>query len=999
MLKLLQINTNRSRDALDITIATARNLDIDLILISEPNKKKLDENKEWFRDPREDSAIVILNKEIRVSKQGYGDGYTYVTTSDFTIFSCYSSGNRELCHLEDMLDEISVHIRRSNNKCIVAGDFNCKSPLWGMKKTDARGAIMEEWIAQMDLCILNEGDKPTFQCENYESILDLTLATHDVKREINEWKVLGEESLSDHNFIVVSIEKQQGIPEKRVQQLGWHIKNIDEAKVAEASCKLTWEEDITAGKFSDALKEICDKTLARKKKVHGLKPVYWWNSEIAAKRKECVQKRRSYSRATKKNSNLLVTVRLWTVYQNSRKDLRNEIKKAKRLSWRKLIDEVEKDIWGDGYKIAMKCTIGFPQKNRLTIDAMIEVAKQLFPPSVTTQRPVTAEDDIPETMLSETETVIDICDKNVSDNNVIFLDFTVEELEEASSKLKVKKAPGPDMIPPEILKLISKGNSQYVLRIYNKLAKDATFPSIWKKANLVLLPKGNSAIENPSSYRPICLLDVEGKLYELLLAARLDKEIEKTGGLSENQYGFRSGRQTIHAIQRVIETAKEAESYSWKYRRICVVIMLDVKNAFNCASWEHILEALRKRGVDKSLYKIIRSYLSERSIILTSQDRKSELTVNRGVPQGSILGPKLWNILYDDLFRISLPEGVSLVGFADDVAMLVVAKTEEAIMMNGNRALQRVSDWMVSKHLELAPQKSEAVILTKKRKLGPIEFSLNGNTIQPVGAIKYLGVWLDTKLTFSEHINRIVEKTSKTVRALSSIMPNINGPKSSKRRVLCSVVNSKLLYAAPVWYTAMENKKLAKKLLSLQRCMAIRVCSAYRTISTAAVGVIAGTPPIDLMAKERQEIFNGKTKNEARTNLAESWQKRWEQENTGRWTYALLPNIEQWLTRPYGEADYYLTQALSGHGNFNKYLYDKGKRDTPKCKYCSEEDDVKHTLIECVRWDEIREEHYKVTGCIFNMNYLQSNLTAEEKEWHEMYRTIREIMTTKEKEQ
>lgn len=984
-MKFLQINTNRSQGAHDMALATATHKGTDVLLVSEPNKKMMVPNV-WLYDEQKDTGIRIFNPELKIKKRGKADGLTYIVTPEFALCSCYASGNRDLDHLEDLLDEISSIIRGNVGKTVIVGDYNAKSPLWGMIKTDARGAIMEEWIAQNDLVVINEGTKPTFQVENYTSILDLTLVTPDLKDQIQNWDVLDEDTLSDHNYISFELKQTNRLPGARPKFSGWQTKKFDECAFDRKVSELHWdEEESSAGHFSLKLKKLCDASMPKRRTHPRGKPVYWWTQNIADLRAECLRKRRAHTRSSKKG-NLAIQTATWLDFQTTRKKLRNSIKLSKRAMWKKLCEEVDKDIWGQGYKIVMKQVIGLPTIQRLTLHEMEKATRELFltAPSYC--------DNL--TVISNNQSVIPNCDTNA----VIFSEFTIEEIDEACQKLKSKKAPGPGYIPPEILKMIASKKPDYVKNTYNSLARKGIFPPEWKAAKLVLIQKGNKPVGEPGSLRPLSLLDAEGKFYELLILGRLEKEIERSGGLSRNQFGFRKGRQTVDAVKIVVKLAEHASSFTWKYRRICAVIMLDVRNAFNCASWTQICDALCKRKIDKGLYRILNSYLSERTVILETDNQKRIVRLTGGVPQGSILGPTLWNLLYDDLFKINLPQETHLIGFADDVALIVSAKTEEALMENANTALRDVSNWMGTRHLYLAPEKSEAVLLTRKRKMRKIQFELNGTLIEPKATAKYLGVWLDTKLSFAEHVRKLEEKVLKTISALCRIMPNIGGPRASARKILTSVAQSQLLYAAPVYYPAYENQKLCRRLLSLQRKLNIRISSAYRTISGAAVGVIAGNPPIDLLALERKEKYEGAEKNEARKNLIERWQTRWEQQTSGMWTKKLIPNIERWINRSHGEVEYYITQALSGHGTFNKYLFDKGKRETAECKYCDQVDDAEHTLFECVRWTPVRHRYQIKTGELFEVNTVRNDLVGKNDQWNIMYETVRTIMKTKEEE-
>ena len=112
---------------------------------------------------------------------------------------------------------------------------------------------------------------------------------------------------------------------------------------------------------------------------------------------------------------------------------------------------------------------------------------------------------------------------------------------------------------------------------------------------------------------------------------------------------------------------------------------------------------------------------------------------------------------------------------------------------------------------------------------------------------------MDRRLSFGEHLQIATAESNQYGATLTRVIPNIGGPREAKRRLVASVVNSKLLYAAPIWTSDLNNHATVKKLLSAQRGVVMRIVSAYRTVSTSAVLVLASVPPIHLLAEERKE--------------------------------------------------------------------------------------------------------------------------------------------------
>ena len=165
--------------------------------------------------------------------------------------------------------------------------------------------------------------------------------------------------------------------------------------------------------------------------------------------------------------------------------------------------------------------------------------------------------------------------------------FQMSELKLAAMRLVLGRVPGPHGIPNEVLRATIREKPQLILDLLNTCLETSHFPKQWKRQKLILIPKGkNKDPKTPSSWRPLCMLDSTGKLYErmILNCVQLELDDPEKKGLSVLKYGFRAGRSTMNAVQEVQKNVDNAFSMKPKPGGFCAVVTLDVKNAFNTAN-------------------------------------------------------------------------------------------------------------------------------------------------------------------------------------------------------------------------------------------------------------------------------------------------------------------------------------------------------------------------------------------------------------------------------
>lgn len=364
--------------------------------------------------------------------------------------------------------------------------------------------------------------------------------------------------------------------------------------------------------------------------------------------------------------------------------------------------------------------------------------------------------------------------------------------------LKNRKSPGHDGINNILLKKLPKKAIVHMGYIFRACVRNAYFPSCFKCAKVIAIPKPGKDLSSANNYRPISLLSTIGKILEKILKKRLNNYIQSKDILPAVQFGFREGHSTNHQLLRVTNHIKS----NLKNGRSTGMLIFDVEKAFDGIWHKALLHKMFLLKFPLYLIKITKSFITNRRFYVSLGNANSnEFNIVAGVPQGSILSPILYNIFISDL---KVPtHNCEMALFADDTAIYCSAKNPSKIIRSLNDACKHLTDYCIKWKIKLNATKTQATFFSKRRcvRLLPTEeVSVLNTKIPWKNELKYLGVTLDKSLTFRPHIDATVEKALKYIGILYSL---INSKSKlniyNKLTLYKTIFRSILLYACPIW--------------------------------------------------------------------------------------------------------------------------------------------------------------------------------------------------------
>jgi ribonuclease HI len=701
-------------------------------------------------------------------------------------------------------------------RMLIGGDFNSKSTLWGNKENETKGDMVIELLVANNLHIANDGILPTYESANGISFVDLTIVTMNLKNFLVNWVVEPELDFSDHRGINYQLQADVTIrPPKLVLYTSMSTYQKLEKKCRKwktAACNTPEELD----KYYEDLLSMVQSCMKWKEKViQDYKSFPWWTGAIRSKRNQVRALRRRFQKI-KSTVDLVLRNKLKDEYKVQKKELSKMIRKGKMNSWRDFVGRHD-ERWGRAFKTV------FHKKNIAPVfcENPLSTLRELFPERITNSWNVSLKSQLMD-----------------------HIPINKEEVNFALHDAKSGKAPGEDGLPAHIWGKVAFYNEDILIKLFNDILRICHIPVLWKNSVIILIPKPGRDPSQEGAYRPISLLSTVSKLFEKILLRRINYHIK--GQLDPRQFGFKEGVSTIDALERLFFHHRSTRLY---YNQPVTVqygcLFLDIKGAFNNFDPLYCLQQLDRVGNPRNLTELICKYFQGRKLKFQDVQLKNE----NGAPQGSCLGPLLWNMNVEGLLNILKDQKDILVqAFADDLVIYV----KNELIVNVNSMFLRICDilrsWANQAGVQFAYDKCVYLSSTPR-----VIIHLDGHKIKRVPNVKYLGIILNQSFTPKDHIEELRSKSKKLSLKLGQMYGRDWGISDHRAKEIYSlVIEPSLTYGCSAWYSG-THQSMDSNLISAQRTPLLKLTNCFRTVASASLQILAGVVPLPLRIWEINE--------------------------------------------------------------------------------------------------------------------------------------------------
>lgn len=855
-LGIIQINLHKSKAATTLLSHTLQNKKdtTQIALVTEPHtrgKKVPNSNSKGYltvtptsyENPR--ACIMIQNtlNHMQIPQLNSRDTVAIlvdtstITGKKQTIFaSVYQPPEHDNQPPTPELRKIIKYAKEQQKPLIIGCDTNGHHQMWGSKNNNKRGRNLAEYITTADLITVNEGQTPTFQSANGETIIDVTIASKNIENKISNWQVLGEESLSDHRYITfeISTKTETHAPKHNPRHTDWNkfrtiIRNT--IPVTNTYPTSTNQIEIEVTELTNTLRQAFEKaTPLPKQKPNRITNAPWWTKELGILRNKTNKAHRKHGRTHEPVD--------WQKWRQLKLQYESTIRREKRRGWRNYTTGINK--LHDAQKLTKVLDKGqSPKMSLLTRpdDTVTQTTEETLQHLTDTHFP----GNKPIEQHNETTTERASTHDWIEAKNTI----TPDKVEWAIHEFQPYKSPGYDNIFPITLQKSIDILKPNITNILTSCIAHGYVPKAWRISKVIFIPKpGKETYDSAKSYRPISLTSFLLKTLEKILDRDLRDTTLSTAPIHTNQHAYQTGKSTesaLHQLVSKVETAIDNKEYA-------LGTFFDISGAFDNAPAKVIIQALKKRDAKKTTTCWIEKLLRTR--IVSTANGLTELKVRamKGCPQGGVLSPLLWCLVVDEMLNKLNREDIYTQAYSDDGTILITGKNLTDVCLKTQKGITMANEWCKNNGLSIHPDKTDMVLFTRKRKTdGWITPKLDNKQLKLSTEVKYLGVILDKKLSYNSHITekckkvgRIYYQAKKAISKSWGLSPHIT------KWLYITVIRPMFSYAAILWWEKATHINKQKRLASAQRTVTLGITGAMKTTPSIALDCVTELAPLHI---------------------------------------------------------------------------------------------------------------------------------------------------------
>ena len=400
--------------------------------------------------------------------------------------------------------------------------------------------------------------------------------------------------------------------------------------------------------------------------------------------------------------------------------------------------------------------------------------------------------------------------------NTFFLSpTTAEEVERVLGEACQKKSAGSDEIPGKVCLAIKELISPILSQLINLSFLQGKYPNTLKNSKIVPIFKNKGSPLEVENYRPIALQCQFAKFFEKCFNNRLTKFLEKYSLISSNQNGFIPNYSTNTALDAALQHIYDSINHG----DAVMGLLFDMSRAFDTVDHDFLVQKLNNIGIRGPANDWIKSYLSDRTQqVVIGSVKSSTQNINRGIPQGSCLSPTLFNCYINDLPNNNIPN-TRFILYAGDTNILITSKNRSNLPKNSISGIEHVSNWCENNGIKLNNNKTLSLeVTTKNAKINSsLLIKIESKSIENVSATKFLGICIDRKLTWSDHIDNILPKLSSCTFLIQNIRDTVSV--DVLRLAYFGLFQSVIAYGIIHWGSASHADRIFVAQKRVIRCM------------------------------------------------------------------------------------------------------------------------------------------------------------------------------------